>query len=58
MEKELSNVKKSLSTMVLKTKQKEYSINRYKNELSKIERDLNIVKGQSESSQNVKLNKI
>lgn len=53
MEKELSNAKKSLSTMVLKTKQKEYNINRYKNELTKIERDLNIVKAQSESSQNV-----
>lgn len=45
MEKELSSTKKSLSTMVMKTKAKEYNINRLKNDIAKIERDQAILRG-------------
>lgn len=45
MEKELGSTKKSLSTMVMKAKAKEYNINKLKSDIAKIEREQGILMG-------------
>ena len=44
MEKELSSCKKSLSTLVIKARSKEQSINQLKNNIRKVEREAEIIR--------------
>jgi hypothetical protein len=44
MDKELASTKKSLSTLVIKSRSKEQCINNVKNEIRKIEREIEILK--------------
>ena len=44
MEKELASTKKSLSTLVIKSRSKEQSINSVKHDIRKVEREIEIIK--------------
>jgi len=50
MEKELAAAKKSFDTMVLKSKSKEYSINRLKNEIKKVEYESGVIKKEAKQA--------
>lgn len=53
MEKELGSTKKSLSTMVMKAKAKEYNINKLKSDIAKVEREQVILMDESELNRTV-----
>jgi hypothetical protein len=44
MEKELASSKKSLSTFVIKSRNKEQAINTVKNDIRKVEREIEIIR--------------
>jgi len=47
MDKELASVKKSLSSFVVKSRAKENSINQIKHSIKKIEREIEVIRGES-----------
>jgi hypothetical protein len=54
MEKELASTKKSLSTLVIKARSKEQSINGIKNDIRKVEREIDIIKQEAVLASKVK----
>lgn len=55
MEKELASTKKSLSTFVIKSRNKQQSINILKNDIRKVEREIEILKQEALLASKVKL---